>query len=131
MNMSDPIADFLTRIRNGQAVGKQKICLPSSKMKMALAVLLKNEGYINEVKEELENGKPLLTIELKYFQGQPVIESIKRISKPGLRIYKGYNALPKIQGGLGIAIISTSKGLITDRAARAMGQGGEVIATVY
>jgi small subunit ribosomal protein S8 len=100
-------------------------------MKLALANLLKNEGYLSEVAEETSNHKPLLVIKLKYFQGRPVIESIKRISKQGLRIYKNCSNLPKIQGGLGIAIISTSKGLMTDRAARGVGQGGEVIATVY
>jgi small subunit ribosomal protein S8 len=129
--MSDPIADFLTQIRNGQAIGKLEIRMPSSKMKLALANLLKNEGYLSEVAEETSNHKPLLVIKLKYFQGRPVIESIKRISKQGLRIYKNCSNLPKIQGGLGIAIISTSKGLMTDRAARGVGQGGEVIATVY
>lgn len=131
MSMSDPIADLLTRIRNGQAAGKKEIYLPSSKLKVALASLLRDEGYVGEVKVEGDDRKPQLTIGLKYFQGQPVIESIKRISSPGLRVYKGHKNLPKVQGGLGIAIVSTSRGLMTDRAARAAGQGGEIIAAVY
>lgn len=131
MSMSDPIADLLTRIRNAQAAGKLEVCMPSSHMKLALATLLKDEGYVSEAKVEDQQGKPQLAIGLKYFQGRPVIESIKRISAPGLRVYKGYNDLPKVQDGLGIAVISTSKGLMTDRAARAAGHGGEVIATVY
>jgi small subunit ribosomal protein S8 len=100
-------------------------------MKQALANLLRDEGYVSEVRVDENKGRPSLAIGLKYFQGQPVIESIKRVSTPGLRVYKGCNELPKVQGGLGIAIISTSKGLMTDRASRAAGQGGEVIATVY
>jgi small subunit ribosomal protein S8 len=130
--MSDPIADLLTRIRNGQTVGKKEVCLPSSKLKLAVANLLREEGYVGEVRVDGSDGKkPQLIIGLKYFQGRPVIESIKRVSSPGLRVYKGRNDLPKVQGGLGIAIVSTSRGLMTDRAARAAGQGGEIIATVY
>jgi len=132
MSMSDPIADLLTRIRNGQGAGKKEICMPASKLKLAVANLLKEEGYVGEVRVEGSDGKkPQLTIGLKYFQGRPVIDSIKRVSAPGLRIYKGRNDLPRVQDGLGIAIVSTSRGLMTDRAARAAGQGGEIIATVY
>jgi small subunit ribosomal protein S8 len=129
--MSDPIADLLTRVRNAQAAGKVEVSMPSSRMKQALANLLRDEGYVSEVRVDENKGRPSLAIGLKYFQGQPVIESIKRVSTPGLRVYKGCNELPKVQGGLGIAIISTSKGLMTDRASRAAGQGGEVVATVY
>jgi small subunit ribosomal protein S8 len=128
--MSDPIADLLTRIRNGQAAGKREVRMPASKLKLAVASLLKDEGYINGAKVEDEAGKPQLIVELKYFQGKPVIESLQRVSRPGLRVYKGAKELPSVQNGLGIAIVSTSKGLMTDRAARAAGQGGEVLATV-
>ncbi len=130
MSMSDPIADMLTRIRNGQAVGKVMVSMPSSKKKAAIAQLLKDEGYVMGYAVSEEEGKGILNVELKYFQGQPVIEMIKRVSRPGLRIYKGTKELPKVRGGLGIAIISTSKGLMTDRAARTAGHGGEVIAYV-
>jgi small subunit ribosomal protein S8 len=105
--------------------------MPSSKIKLAVANLLKEEGYLNATQVEDSDGKPQLTINLKYFQGKPVIESIKRISTPGLRVYKDCKDLPKVRGGLGVAIISTSKGLMTDRAARTAGQGGEIVATVY
>jgi small subunit ribosomal protein S8 len=131
MSMSDPIADLLTRIRNGQLAGKKEVCMPSSKLKLALANLLKDEGYVGEVSVNSGAGKPQLSIALKYFQGQPVVSAIKRVSTPGLRIYKGRSDLPKVQGGLGVAIVSTSSGLMTDRTARAAGQGGEIIATVY
>lgn len=131
MSMSDPIADFLTRVRNAQMAGQLEVRLPSSQLKLALANLLKNEGYLGEVAMEDASNKPQLVVGLKYFQGRPVIESINRVSAPGLRIYKGCDDLPKVRNGLGIAIISTSKGLMTDRGARATGQGGEVIATVY
>lgn len=130
MSMSDPIADMLTRIRNGQAAKKTSVTLPSSKQKLAIANLLKDEGYIQEVQVEQQGAKPVMVIQLRYFQGKPLIEEIKRISRPGLRVYKGRDELPKVRAGLGIAIISTSKGVMTDRAARAAGQGGEVIATV-
>lgn len=129
MSMSDPIADMLTRIRNGQAVGKASVSMPSSKFKVAVADLMKAEGYISDF--SISDGpKAELIVELKYFQGEPVIDLLKRASKPGLRLYKGSNELPKVRGGLGIAIISTSKGLMTDRAARSAGHGGEVIAFV-
>jgi len=128
--MSDPIADMLIRIKNGQAVGKKSVVMPASKQKLALAELLKNEGYIADCSVSGEGAKKELTLELKYFQGKPVIETLQRVSKPGLRIYKGAHELPKVRGGLGIAIVSTSRGVMTDRAARAAGQGGEVLAYV-
>ena len=130
MSMSDPIADMLTRIRNGQAVSKQSVRLPSSNVKNAIASVLKDEGYIKEVTVEEVEGKRFMTIELKYYQGRPVIEWIKRVSRPGLRVYKGKDELPNVRDGLGIAIISTSRGVMTDRAARAAGFGGEVLAFV-
>ena len=130
MSMSDPIADMLTRIRNGQAAKKTTVVLPSSKQKLAIANLLKNEGYLQEVSVNDNAGKPNLVLELRYFQGRPVIDLIKRVSRPGLRVYKGRDELPKVRGGLGVAIISTSRGVMTDRAAREIGQGGEVIAYV-
>ena len=130
MSMSDPIADMLTRIRNGQAAKKTTVVLPSSKQKLAIANLLKNEGYLQEVSVNDNAGKPNLVLELRYFQGRPVIDLIKRVSRPGLRVYKGRDELPKVRGGLGVAIISTSRGVMTDRAAREIGQGGEVIAVV-
>jgi len=130
MSMSDPIADMLTRIRNGQAVGKTTVTMPGTKVKSAIATVLKDEGYISNFSITDADGKSELSIELKYFQGKPVMEMIKRVSRPGLRIYKGRDELPKVRGGLGIAIISTSKGVMTERAARAAGHGGEVIAYV-
>jgi len=129
MSMSDPIADMLTRIRNGQAAKKTIVELPSSKQKIAIANLLKNEGYLQEVTVN-STEKPTLVLELRYYQGRPVIDMIKRVSRPGLRVYKGRDELPKVRGGLGVAIISTSRGVMTDRAAREIGQGGEVIAIV-
>jgi small subunit ribosomal protein S8 len=128
--MSDPIADMLTRIRNGQAAKKTTVELPSSKLKLSIANLLKNEGFLQEVSINSEAKKPTLVLELRYFQGRPVIDLIKRVSRPGLRVYKGKDELPKVRGGLGVAIISTSKGVMSDRAARETGQGGEVIAFV-
>ena len=130
MSMSDPIADMLTRIRNGQAAKKATVELPSSKQKVAIANLLKNEGYLQEVTLKSDSAKPTLVLELRYFQGRPVIDLIQRVSRPGLRVYKGRGELPKVRAGLGVAIISTSKGVMTDRAARELGQGGEVIAFV-
>lgn len=129
MSMQDPIADLLTRIRNGQAAGKVAVSMPSSKQKVAIANLLKEEGYVASV-NVTGDVKKVLEIELKYYQGKPVVELIKRVSRPGLRIYKNCSELPKIQNGLGIAVISTSKGLMTDRAARKSGIGGEVICYV-
>lgn len=130
MSMSDPIADMLTRIRNGQAARKQQVVMPSSKMKRAIAQVLKDEGYITDY-QILEGVKPTLTVVLKYYQGKPVISLLKRVSCPGLRVYKPKDALPKVNGGLGIAVISTSKGLMTDRVARTTGQGGEVLCLVF
>ncbi len=130
MSMQDPVADMLTRIRNGQAAGKASIRMPASKLKKAIAAVLKDEGYIQDFAVAENSGKPEMTVDLKYFQGEPVIDSIQRVSRPGLRIYRGKDDLPKVRGGLGIAIISTSKGLMTDRAARKAGQGGEVIAFI-
>ncbi|KJV07618.1 30S ribosomal protein S8 [Methylocucumis oryzae] len=130
MSMTDPVADMLTRIRNGQAAGKKSIKQPSSKLKVAIANVLKAEGYILDYGLETNGSHTEMTIELKYYRGEPVIESIKRVSRPGLRIYKSKDELPKVLGGLGIAIISTSKGVMTDRAAREIGHGGEVICTV-
>jgi len=130
MSMSDPIADMLTRIRNGQAAGKTSVAIPSSKMKVAIATVLKAEGYIQDYALVEREGKPLLTVELKYFRGKPVIDLVQRVSRPGLRIYKGREDLPQVRGGLGIAIVSTSEGVMTDRAAREAGHGGEVVAYV-
>ena len=129
MSMQDPIADMLTRIRNGQAANKVAINMPSSKLKVAIANVLAAEGYIESVKV-LEGAKSELEITLKYFQGKPVVESIQRVSRPGLRIYKRKDELPKVMGGLGVAVISTSKGVMTDRAARQAGLGGEIICYV-
>lgn len=129
MSMNDPIADMLTRIRNAQAANKTSVSMPSSKSKIAIAAVLKDEGYI--IGYRVESGtKPILTVDLKYYQGKPVIAQLQRVSRPGLRQYKGKEDLPKVLGGLGIAIVSTSKGLMTDRAARAAGHGGEVICYV-
>nr|WP_081151053.1 30S ribosomal protein S8 [Cognaticolwellia beringensis] len=127
--MTDPIADMFTRIRNGQSAAKTAVKMPSSKVKVALANLLKEEGYISEYSVS-GDAKPELTVELKYFEGKEVIEVIKRVSRPGLRVYKGAQELPKVLAGMGIAIISTSKGLMTDRAARNAGLGGEVLGFV-
>jgi small subunit ribosomal protein S8 len=130
MSTSDPIADMLTRIRNGQTRGKVTISMPSSKQKLAIAALLKEEGYISDFSVEDVDGKPQLELKLKYFRGKPVIEVIKRVSRPGLRIYRGKGDIPEVWGGLGIAIVSTSKGLMSDRAARREGHGGEILAFV-
>ena len=129
MSMTDPIADMLTRIRNGQSAKKTQVQMSSSTKKMEIAKVLKEEGYIEDFSVEA-GVKPVLSIMLRYYQGRPVIDQIKRISKPGLRIYKGKDELPKVNAGLGVAIISTSQGVMTDRAARAAGQGGEVLCTV-
>jgi small subunit ribosomal protein S8 len=130
MSMSDPIADMLTRIRNAQMVGKASVKMASSKQKEAICRVLAEEGYIAGFEVERIEGKAFLTVHLKYFEGRPVIETIQRVSKPGRRIYCGKDELPKVQGGLGIAIISTSKGVMTDKAARKQGCGGEVICIV-
>ena len=128
--MTDPIADLLTRIRNAHHAEKISLTLPGSKVKAAIAKVLKDEGFIEGFDTSVEEGKPLLNIDLKYYEGEPVIEQIQRVSKPGLRVYKNANELPKVNGGLGIAIISTSKGIMTDRAARTAGVGGEVLCNV-
>ena len=130
MSMSDPIADMLTRIRNAQLAEKVSVAMPSSRVKASIAQVLKDEGYIEEFKVRDEDGKPTLEIALKYYAGEPVIEKIERVSRPGLRIYKGRDDIPKIMNGLGIAIVSTSKGVMTDRKARATGIGGEVLCIV-
>ena len=129
MSLQDPIADMLTRIRNAQKANKVSVEMPSSKQKVRIAALLKDEGYVPDYKVS-EDRLQKLTIELKYFQGKPVIEEVRRISRPGLRIFKSKDELPKVNGGLGIAIISTSKGVMTDAQARAAGHGGEVICSV-
>lgn len=130
MSMNDPIADLLTRIRNGQTARKETISLPSSKLKVAIAKLLEDEGYIAGYSVEGEEAKPTLTVQLKYYQDRPVIEAIRRVSRPGLRVYRKSAELPEVQGGLGIAIVSTSRGVMTDRQARAEGHGGEVLCFV-
>lgn len=130
MSMTDPIADFLTRIRNGQSSGKPAVLAPTSKLKLAIAKVLKEEGYIEDFSSDVQDGKPTLAIQLKYYQGRPVIDRLERISRPGLRVYKGKDELPTVLGGLGVAIVSTSKGVMTDRQARAAGHGGEVLCIV-
>ena len=130
MSMSDPIADMLTRIRNGQAANKTEVAMPASKLKAAIADVLKNEGFINDSAVKDVDGKSQLVVELKYYEGKPVIEKLERISRPGLRTYKPKDDLPKVLGGLCVAIISTSNGVMSDRAARKAGVGGEVICYV-
>lgn len=131
MSMSDPIADLLTRIRNAQMAKLPTVVMPSSKTKVAMVKVLQDEGYITGYSVNENDGKPTLDIELKYFQGRAVIEEIKRVSRPGLRSYKGKEDLPKVRAGLGISIISTNKGLMTETQARAAGIGGEVLCTVF
>ena len=130
MSMSDPIADMLTRIRNAQSVDKAAVTMPSSKIKVAIAQVLKDEGYIDGFAVKNESGKAELEIALKYYAGRPVIERIERVSRPGLRIYRGRDALPQVMNGLGVAIVTTPKGVMTDRKARASGIGGEVLCYV-
>ncbi len=130
MSLTDPIADMLTRIRNALAANKVEVSMPLSRQKLAIATVLKDEGYINDFSERDVDGKPVLVVTLKYYQGRPVIDTIKRVSRPGLRIYRGKDEVPKVMGGLGITIVSTSNGVMTDRAARAAGYGGELICTV-
>lgn len=130
MTMTDPIADMLTRIRNGQAAGRKEVRMPTSKAKAAIAGVLKDEGYITDFGVSEVEGKPTLTVVLKYHLGRPVIEMLDRVSRPGLRIYKGKDDLPQVRGGLGIAIVSTSHGVMSDRAARAAGHGGELLCVV-
>ncbi|MCO6414181.1 MAG: 30S ribosomal protein S8 [Thiogranum sp.] len=128
--MTDPIADMLTRIRNGQRAGKVSVLMPSSKLKSSIAQVLKDEGYIADFQVKDDAGKTVMSVDLKYYEGRPVIDDIKRVSRPGLRIYKAKDELPTVQGGLGVAIVSTSKGVMSDRAARAAGEGGEVLCYV-
>ena len=130
MSMSDPIADMLTRIRNAQMVEMASVALPSSKLKVAIAQVLKDEGYIDGYAVSGEGAKPTLEIALKYYAGRPVIEKIERVSKPGLRVYKGRHSIPQVMNGLGVAIVTTPQGVMTDRKARAAGIGGEVLCYV-
>lgn len=130
MSMTDPIADMLTRIRNAQLAQKNSVAMPASKLKVAIAAVLKDEGYIDDFAVRDAEGKPQLDIALKYYAGRPVIERIERISRPGLRVYKGSGDLPRVMNGLGIAIVSTPKGVMTDRRARATNVGGEVLCIV-
>ncbi len=130
MSMSDPIADMLTRIRNAQSVEKAIVAMPSSKVKVAIAQVLKDEGYIDGYSVKSEGAKSELNIALKYYAGKPVIERIERVSRPGLRVYKGRDAIPQVMNGLGVAIVTTPKGVMTDRKARATGVGGEVLCYV-
>jgi len=130
MSMSDPIADMLTRIRNAQLSEKASVEMPASKLKAAIAQVLKDEGYVEDFLVRQADGKPLLDISLKYYAGRPVIEKIERVSRPGLRIYKASNQLPSVMNGLGVAIVSTSRGVMTERKARASGVGGEVLCIV-
>ena len=130
MSMSDPIADMLTRIRNAQQVEKVSVSMPSSKLKVAIAAVLKEEGYIDNYEVKGDKAKPELEIALRYYNNQPVIERIERVSRPGLRIYKGRTSIPQVMNGLGVAIVSTSRGVRTDRKARSEGVGGEVLCYV-
>lgn len=130
MSMTDPISDMLTRIRNAQAARKMMVSMPSSKVKVAIAAVLRDEGYIGDYSDATTGGKAELTINLKYYEGRPVIERLDRVSSPGLRIYRGKDGIPSVRGGLGIAVVSTSHGVMSDRAARAAGYGGEVLCFV-
>lgn len=130
MSMSDPISDMLTRIRNAQQAEKASVAMPSSKLKVAIAKVLKDEGYVEDFAVREGDGKPTLEIGLKYYAGRPVIERIERVSKPGLRVYKGSTDIPRVMNGLGVAIVSTPKGVMTDRKARASNVGGEVLCYV-
>ena len=130
MSMTDPVADMLTRIRNAQMVGKVAVTMPSSKLKVAIATVLRDEGYIEGFLVREHGSKPELDVELKYYAGQPVIERIDRVSSPGLRVYKGKDELPRVMNGLGVAIVSTPKGVMTDRKARAGNMGGEILCIV-
>ena len=130
MSMTDPIADMLTRIRNAQQANKAQVSMPSSKVKVSIAKVLEEEGYIAAFNVNEGEGKPSLTITLRYFEGKAVISEIKRVSRPGLRVYKSANDLPRVIGGLGVAIVSTSKGVMADRKARSLGEGGEVLCAV-
>ena len=131
MSMQDPLSDMLTRLRNAQMAGKKTVDMPGSKLKAAVAQVLTNEGYVAGFGVDDSSGKPRLSVDLKYFEGKPVIAEIARVSKPSLRRYSGKGDLPSVRGGLGVAIVSTSRGVMTDRAARAAGVGGEVLCTVF
>jgi small subunit ribosomal protein S8 len=131
MTMQDPLADMLTRIRNAQMAGKKTVDFPASKLKAAVCAVLKDEGYIGDVSANDNDGKPTMKVELKYFDGKPVIAEIGRVSRPGLRNYSDKDSLPQVRSGLGVAIVSTSKGVMSERAARAAGVGGEVLCTVF
>jgi small subunit ribosomal protein S8 len=130
MSMTDPIADMFTRIRNAQMIGHVEVAMPASKVKAEIARVLKDEGYIEDFSRQDVEGKPVLSITLKYYEGRPVIDRLDRVSRPGLRVYKSKDQLPKVLGGLGVAIVSTSQGVMSDRAARAAGHGGEVLGVV-
>jgi len=130
MSMTDPVADMLTRIRNAQLAQKNSVAMPSSKLKVAIATVLKDEGYIDDFAVRDAEGKSQLDIALKYYAGRPVIERIERVSRPGLRVYKGAKSIPQIMNGLGVAIVSTSSGVMTDRHARAKGVGGEILCVI-
>ena len=130
MSMSDPIADMLTRIRNGQLASKKSVSMPASKQKLAVAQVLKDEGYISDFQVEGEGVHSLLNVDLKYYEGKPVIELLRRVSRPGLRVFRGSKEIPRVRDGLGVAIVSTSKGVMSDRQARSDGHGGEVICVV-
>ncbi len=130
MSMTDPVSDMLTRIRNAQMVRRPVVCIPSSKLKVSIAQVLKDEGYIEDFVIRANDGKPEIAISLKYYAGAPVIEKIERVSRPGLRIYRGRDDIPKVMNGLGVAIVSTSRGVMTGRKARAAGVGGEVLCIV-
>ena len=130
MSMTDPIADLLTRIRNGQMARKTEVSMASSKVKTAIARVLKDEGYVTDFRLESDGAKATLTIGLKYYEGRPVIDRLERVSRPGLRIYRGKDELPKVLGGMGTVIVSTPKGVMTDKQARSIGQGGEVLCIV-
>jgi small subunit ribosomal protein S8 len=130
MSMTDPVADLLTRIRNGQSARKPSITMASSKLKASILKVLKDEGYISDFNVDPSDGRPQLTVDLKYYEGRPVIDRLERVSRPGLRIYRGKDEMPKVLGGMGTVIVSTPRGVMTDKAARAIGQGGEVICIV-
>ena len=130
MSMTDPISDFLTRLRNGQSARKSSVTVASSKLKTAILTVLKDEGYIADFNRTSDDGKPILTIDLKYYEGRPVIDRIERVSRPGLRIYRRKGEMPRVLGGMGTVIVSTPKGVMTDKAAQAIGQGGEVLCIV-
>jgi len=131
MSMQDPLSDMLTRIRNAQLAGKVSVQMPASKLKSAVAQVLQDEGYIAGFANRDDDGKSILSLDLKYFEGKPVIAEIDRVSRPGLRSYSGKDGLPSVRGGLGVAIVSTSKGVMTERAAKAQGVGGEILCTVF